>query len=144
MDEKQISIRENELHPTYQMIAKIIGLGATVKLGSELRGEQVYFPKTLECLTVVRRKERDNKIIADYHTNKFTLQKLSKKYGMTPTGIYNVFVRNNIETPSAMPGMLRGTALIEKVRQILIEMNEDDQHSVLKYTLQKSRSSSRV
>ncbi len=37
-------VRLDELHPKYQMFARIIGIEAAVKLGQDFAGSQIYFP----------------------------------------------------------------------------------------------------
>ncbi|MDL1936608.1 hypothetical protein FBQ80_13695 [Candidatus Brocadia sp. AMX2] len=43
-------IRLDDLPPTYQQIAMVIGIENVVKLGRELGGEQFYLPKLDVCL----------------------------------------------------------------------------------------------
>ncbi len=38
-------VRLDELHPKYQMFARIIGIAAAVKIGQEFAGSHIYFPE---------------------------------------------------------------------------------------------------
>ncbi|RIJ91097.1 MAG: hypothetical protein DB853_09125 [Candidatus Brocadia sp.] len=50
-------IRLDDLPPTYQQIAMVIGIENVVKLGRELGGEQFYLPKLDVCLARVKKRK---------------------------------------------------------------------------------------
>ncbi len=87
-----INVDTEELHPVYQMIARIIGPDAAAKLGKELGGQNIYFPH-LDALTPSRRAVRDKKIVEDHESGEYTKEQLGRKYKMTATGIASVIKR---------------------------------------------------
>lgn len=138
MDARHDNItEERDLHPSYQIMAKVIGLDATIKLGRALGGACLYLPKTLKSLTAARREERDEKIIADHKTGRYTQLQLARKYKMTPPGIYDVLKRANIEATASDRPALHGDEIIERIKQILGELNEDSRHRVLRYAIKR-------
>lgn len=66
-----------DLHPTYQQIARVIGIENTLKLGREFSGEQVYLPKLNNCIS----RERNRKIVEEFKGDNY--EELAKKYGLT-------------------------------------------------------------
>jgi Mor family transcriptional regulator len=70
-------IRLEDLHPTYQQIARVIGIENVVKLGKELGGEQFYLPKLDICLF----KVKERKIIEEFKGGNYG--ELARKYGVT-------------------------------------------------------------
>jgi Mor family transcriptional regulator len=92
MERQYVNIKQEELHPTYQTLAVVIGIEAAVKLGQEFGGTVIYFPR-LDALTVSRRKARDKKIVEDYESDQYTKEQLGRKYKMTAMGISSVLKR---------------------------------------------------
>lgn len=95
MDTRYVNIKMEELHPVYQALTQIIGMEAAVKLGQEFGGQSIYFPQ-LDALTISRRLIRDEKIIEEYESGKYTKQQLGQKYKMTATGINSVLKRAKV------------------------------------------------
>lgn len=141
MDTKQTNVTEEELHPTYQMIAKIVGLDITIKLGQEMGGAYLYLPQTLKSLTASRREERNKKIVEDHKTGLCTQEQLARKYKMTPQGIHDVLRRAKASGAPSTTDALRGDALIDRVRQILGDLDEEARREVLKYVIKRKNSS---
>ena len=67
----------NDLPPTYQQIARVIGIENAVKLGKELGGEQFYLPKLDICLARVKKR----KIIEEFKGGNY--REIAMKYGVT-------------------------------------------------------------
>jgi len=92
-------IRVEELHPTYQHIAKIIGLENALKLGQEIGGEQIYLPK-LESLTGPLVKVRHRKIIEELKSPGATVAIVARKYRLTQRTIYTIINRVKSKAPA--------------------------------------------
>jgi len=60
---------------------------ATVKVGMELGGENIYFPK-LDRGTGALIKARNREIVAEYHKKEITTTKLARKYGLTQRALF--------------------------------------------------------
>ncbi len=81
-------IRLDDLHPTYQQIAKVIGIENVIKLGRELGGESFYLPKLDVCLARV--KER--KIVEEFKGDNY--MELGRKYGVTSAWVRKIIKKH--------------------------------------------------
>ncbi len=138
METRIVSVVLEELHPTYQMLAKVIGVEAAVKLGREFAGTDIYFPQ-IDALIMSRRRARDGKIVEDYESGRFTKEELGRKYKMTVAGISSVLKRAKTE---GAPDSLHGDAIIEQIKRGLSDLDEKALHRVLIY-MRKSKNLSR-
>ncbi len=84
------NISLEELHPTYQAIARVIGIENALKLGQEFGGEGFYLPK----LNINLSKARDKKIIEEF--NGSNLNELAKKYGVTTRWVRTVLKKSDV------------------------------------------------
>ncbi|KAB2836187.1 MAG: DNA-binding protein [Candidatus Brocadia sp.] len=84
-------IRLEDLHPTYQQIARIIGLENVIKLGRELGGEQFYLPKLDVCLSRVKAR----KIIEEFKCGNYG--ELARKYRVTSFWVREVVRKHQRE-----------------------------------------------
>jgi Mor family transcriptional regulator len=82
----------DDLHPTYRMIAQIIGIDNALKLGEELGGESIYFPKIDNCTSLL--KERNRQIVSEY--NGHNLEQLAKKHGLTTRRIREIIKKSKL------------------------------------------------
>ena len=74
-------IREEELHPTYKAVAKVIGIEAALRLGKELGGESFYLPSLDKSLARFReRKILDELVRSDWNDSPVSL---ARKYGVS-------------------------------------------------------------
>ena len=140
MGTKRTDIEAEELHPTYQTFAKVIGIDAAVKLGQEFGGSHMYFPR-LDALTISSRAERDKKIIVDHESGNYNIEQLGRKYKMCAMGIQGVLKRAKACSDPSKITAPHGDALIEQIRQKLGELDEEGRREVLRYTLKKKNSS---
>ena len=72
-------IRFEDLNPLYQDISRIIGMETTIKLGLELGGETLYFPR-LDRGTGALIKARKRQIFDEYIKNEITIRALAGKH----------------------------------------------------------------
>ncbi len=83
----QDEIKIEDLHPTYQMIARIIGIENALKLGREIGGEALYLPKLDSNMSPLL-KLRNKRICAEF--NGSNIMQLGRKYNVTSTRIYAI------------------------------------------------------
>jgi Mor family transcriptional regulator len=83
-------VKIEDLHPKYQMIARIIGVDNALKLGEEIGGEALYLPKLTGHRSPLL-KLRNRRIYAQFDGS--NVLQLSKKYGITPRRIYAILTR---------------------------------------------------
>lgn len=83
-----------DLHPTYQQIARVIGIENTLKLGREFSGEQVYLPKLNNCIS----RERNRKIVEEFKGGNYG--ELARKYGVTSFWVRNIIKKHRREKVS--------------------------------------------
>lgn len=91
-------IRIEELHPTYQQIAKIIGLENALKLGQEIGGEQFYLPR-LDSLAGPLVKVKHRKIIEELKQPGASVAIVARKYRLTQRQIY--VIKNRAKSQAA-------------------------------------------
>lgn len=96
------SIPLEELHPTYQQLARIIGLDNVLKLAREIGGEQIYLPK-IDSNKSPFIAARNRRIIEEFKTSGATVADLARKYKLTRGNIYEIIgrvkeARPNVET----------------------------------------------
>ncbi|GAN34859.1 MAG: Mor transcription activator family protein [Candidatus Brocadia sinica] len=84
-------IRLDDLPPTYQQIAMVIGIENVVKLGRELGGEQFYLPKLDVCLARVKKR----KIIEEFKGGNYG--ELARKYGVTSFWVREIIKKHRRE-----------------------------------------------
>lgn len=84
-------IQFDDLHPTYQQIARVIGIENALKLGRELGGEQFYLPKVDICLS----KVRDRKIIEEFKGGNYV--EIARKYGVTSNHVRQLIKKHRSE-----------------------------------------------
>lgn len=84
-------IRLEDMQPTYQQIARVIGVENTVKLGRELGGEQFYLPKLDVCLS----KVKERKIIEEFKDGNYGA--LARKYGVTSFWVRKIIKKHRRE-----------------------------------------------
>ena len=82
-------IRFEELSPVYQDICRIIGVEATIKLGLELGGEKLYFPR-LDRGTGALIKARNRQIFDKYVKKESTVKAIARKYNLTERQIFHI------------------------------------------------------
>lgn len=87
-------IRLDDLPPTYQQIAMVIGIENVVKLGRELGGEQFYLPKLDVCLARVKKR----KIIDEFKGGNYG--ELARKYGVTSFWVREIIKKHRREKVS--------------------------------------------
>ncbi len=87
-------IHLEDLHSTYQQIARIIGIENVIKLGKELGEEQFYLPKLDLCLSRVKNR----KIIEEFKSGNY--QELARKYGVTSFWVRNIIRKHRREKVS--------------------------------------------
>ncbi|MBI4746770.1 MAG: hypothetical protein HY786_09640 [Deltaproteobacteria bacterium] len=92
------NIKMEELHPTYQQIARIIGIENALKLGKEIGGENLYLPKLTSHYSPLLR-ERDRKIFAEFGS--MPANQLARKYGVTARWLYDIVRRVREEKKAA-------------------------------------------
>lgn len=81
-------IRLDDLHPTYQQIARVIGIENVVKLGNEFGGESFYLPKLDVCLGIVRKR----KIIEEFKGGNYV--EIARKYGVTSAWVRQIIKKH--------------------------------------------------
>jgi len=79
---KEISIED--LPPSYQEVARIVGVENAVKLSEQLGGLGFYFPKIDSLI----QKKRDEKIRKEF--SGCNHQELARKYGLSEIWIRNI------------------------------------------------------
>jgi Mor family transcriptional regulator len=84
-------IRLEDLPPTYQQIARVIGLENIVKLARELGGESLYFPKLDICLARMKKQ----KIIEEFKGGNYG--ELSRKYKVTSSWVRQIIRKHRRE-----------------------------------------------
>ncbi len=126
-------VRLDELHPTYQTLAKVIGLEAAVKLGQEFAKETIYFP-ALQALTNSRREERDRKILEDIESGEYTEEQLGKKYRMSATGVSDAAERAKAKRALSPK---KDNSIDEQILQALRGLNEFEQLRILQYAIRR-------
>lgn len=89
----QHDIRVEELPPVYQMIVKIIGLENTLRLGKEIGGEQIYFPR-LDYRSSSFIKARNRRILDDYGKGR-AVKMLAAEHRLTQRQIYHIIGKGN-------------------------------------------------
>lgn len=88
------NIRLEDLHSTYQQIARVIGIENAVKLGGEFGGEQFYLPKIDVCLARIRAR----KIIEDFKGGNYL--EMARKYGVTSNYVRQLIKKRRRERVS--------------------------------------------
>lgn len=78
-------IKLDNLPVSLQAIAEVIGIEQTLKLCSELGGEQFYIPKLNNLISV---ENRNKKIAEEYDGH--NARKLARKYGITSRQLYYI------------------------------------------------------
>lgn len=78
------NIQLEDLNPTYQLVARVIGVENAIKLGKELGGEHFYLPKWDVCQAKARRR----KIIEEFKAGNY--RELAKKYGVTSRWVRDI------------------------------------------------------
>jgi len=139
MENRDTNIKLEELHPLYQMLAKLIGPEAAVKLGQEFAHQDIYFPSPY-ALTSSRRQARDKIILEEYESGRFTIGELGKKYKMTVVGICSALKRAKACSDSSEVDP-RDDASIERIKQLLGEMDEKGRREFLQYAMKKRNAS---
>ena len=139
MENRDTNINMEELHPTYQMLAKVIGLDAAIKMGQEFAQQDIYFP-SLYALTNSRREDRDNKIVAEYESGRFTVEQLGKKHKMSVMGIIGVLKRVK-ECSASSEVDPRDDVFIERIKQLLGDTDEKGRREFLRYLMKKRNAS---
>ncbi len=77
-------LTEDDLHPTYQGLVKLIGLENTLKIVKEFGGGEIYFPTIREQ----SKAARNRKICAEYKIHNG--RKLASKYDLSHKQIKNI------------------------------------------------------
>lgn len=85
------NIQFEDLHPTYQLVARVIGVDNAIKLGKELGGEQFYLPKLDACLAGVR----ERKIIEEFKGGNY--RELAVKHGVTSRWVRDIIKKHRNE-----------------------------------------------
>lgn len=83
-----------DMPPTYQQLARVIGIENVIKLGREFGGELFYLPKLNLCLAKVRKR----KIIEEYKGGNY--RELSMKYGVTSAWVRQIVTKHRREKVS--------------------------------------------
>lgn len=90
MNENSITLEE--LHPTYQLLARIIGIENALKLGRELGGGAIYLPK-IDGPYSPFIPTRNRQIIEDLKTSGATVPSIARKYKLSSRYVYELFAR---------------------------------------------------
>jgi Mor family transcriptional regulator len=91
-------IEIKDLHPTYQMLACIIGIDNTLRIGQELGGTNVYIPKPDNAL----RTYRNGKIQKEFNGHNY--EELARKYHVSVRHAREVIERARIQGQNKRPG----------------------------------------
>lgn len=87
MDSDSEAVKFEDLHPTYQHVARIVGVEAALKLGAEFSGLSLYFP-TVSRKSQHLRSARDRRIIREFDgTN---VKPLAVKFHLSVVWIRNL------------------------------------------------------
>lgn len=92
-----------ELHPTYQQLAQIIGIENVLKLAYDIGGEQFHLPKTCRNMSPLI-EARDRQIIEDLKTSGATVPSMARKYKLTQWHVYAIVRRAKKTTLEGVKG----------------------------------------
>lgn len=87
-------IKVEELPSIYQAIARIIGLENTLRLGKEIGGDQIYFPK-LDYQSSPFIKARNRQIVQDYKDGQ-KVKTLASAHGVGQRAIYLILKKEGV------------------------------------------------
>lgn len=83
-------IKPDDLHPTYQAFASLVGIENALIIGREMGGTQIYLPK-LNIEQLVLRLDVDRKIVEEFNGHNHA--ELARKYKMADRTIYKILER---------------------------------------------------
>jgi len=88
-------IKLEDLHPTYQVFASLIGIEAALIIGQELGGANIYLPK-LDIDQMIAVRERNNKIIEEFNGSNHA--ELARKYHITDITVREILKKARAHT----------------------------------------------
>lgn len=84
-------IRIEDLHPSYQMLADIVGIDNAIRIGARLGGSPLYIPKLDSALL----KIRNRKITEEFNGHNYFY--LARKHNLTERQIREIVARGRTE-----------------------------------------------